>query len=54
MTSKDRPCWRCGLVIPGVAAAWFRRVKMIAVTCPECGAKISLYGQPQKKRSTGK
>lgn len=45
----NRPCWKCGQVIPGDAAAHFRKVGLKSVQCSNCGAVVSLYGEPCKK-----
>lgn len=47
---SDRPCWKCGEVVPSKAASFFRRMGIKSVQCVKCGATVNLYGKPCKKQ----
>jgi DNA-directed RNA polymerase subunit RPC12/RpoP len=46
----DRPCWRCGYVLPAEEAQRLRDKRYLAATCPKCGARIGLRGPPYGTR----
>lgn len=47
---SDRPCPKCGYIIPSKATRHFRKMGLKSVTCIECGTSVNLYGKLCRKQ----
>jgi hypothetical protein len=47
---SNRPCPKCGYVVPSKAASHFRKMGLKSVKCIECGTSVNLYGKPCRKQ----